>query len=1533
MTTPSAAAPDAKFEDLTLKLLTQLCVGPSLTEVAGELLRQSLNEQYPDLHIDPNTTLLGTPVWDFDGDKIVSLTPRYLNLSSLLARQAVLKVPTLCIEGQHFLTPLPLTEPAVHLPVRIVEIANTINVLATTLFQAYKEQLVDYWNSSNGNGPHWHELASTLRSAWNVQQVDGWSEDDCTLARSLYHAPDAEDRQPGDQPPPRACLVDIHIMRNGKVIHPHPLVIAVLLKQSEQQTVILCHSLDGHRKFTSMEQLGNYLHEQVYQPEPYERLQWRLYEPTGNFFEHLACALIVMQIDALTGLVDGKQPPPPEAPLSALAGTSEQVTAKGLDLAWYQQALPDWLAQAAPSDRAYYSRHLKDLAALNSLHEGKTYQDDIPSIQQYAQDQLHAQIIADHPEAAHMALDTLTVQVKSQVFWGAFPVPGQVETKMFSLVDLALQNLIALPLGNKSLQMVSRKALPQWLTVDYLEQLITQVNVGSTYLALIRSKLIDDPVESTRRKLLYTQHLRIQLPLLALQHKIRQEHGIDERGYRYVAAIMQDDVADRFVDGHAIVIRHLAFVPKRRRSNAQDMVSNMYVIGAQHDAAGPCLLYRPLFDPVLIQYPSQANLLYAIAQSDTLRESVLAWLPESVRMDYTNYVFPGDLPSPWAVADFLVEPGQLWMFSGPMALGQQALNGDLFTTLFDANAKALVELADHQSVSNAESRWATLKHAGWLIFNAALPFMGRIAGTAAWIWQILDQVQATVEAHEHRASQAQWSALTDVLLNLGMAVILHVATTARPGRAPIKDEPETLPPPADEPVTVEHLPIRTSEQVISVVEMPLNISGAINRTSSSLATLLDSFKTAKPTDLSEAITEEGVYQYLYLHQEHYYAQVGTRWFEVALDGDETLVIVDPKQPARNGPALLHNAQGDWFIDTRLRLRGGGRKSRLKSAMDTAQVKSEVLRDQLAAFEKTKKNAQIDLQEAHEAITDSPGTSGQAEKKRHAYLRKLDNHSVDYEEARQHLMALNVFTPVTEFKQKILGYLKAQLDLNEAGVRELLTTFTPKLKTVLDQLETPQTSMLPSRVEDARAITDMSDDMIKRLEYAQSRYGELRNLAQEGLRMIRSSQSNLPAYTSDDLRALQVTVSRNLCVEPQSSVTGSGAWARINEIVDRADIAVKTLRDAMEERSRARLDERIETLSSLVEQFQFINERLLDFPADYPEQSVTPPVEVLRQLLGKFSERAAAALEPLHIEQEHSRIRPTPPPTPPRPKKKFINTRFNGVLIGEPRLDDAGLETDLVDIKSPVTHNVIATFHQRTPGVWVERPRTKTPKPPAGPVNVAASMVNGQLLLDELSEFRIRASQQIEKPSRTPLGIEHMFHQHAQMLEQASLAIEQALTDTNATESQQPSAAALSKQLNDAAQALYQRATREVQHMIKQRPPTLSGVQWLNEHNLISIKKTVTRRRLKSATKDYLDEYTIIDDAEDGPLWYAHFHYSTADAPVDRFLSARLKTPQEQARGQAADKLRDLNTQQRVDYYRSTINLAQAKRFFFRKKSD
>lgn len=1452
----------------------------------------------------------------------------------MLARQAILGVPSLYIEGEHFLTQHPNAWPPTHLPVRIDQIGNLINLLAPLMVTAYKEQQLEYWNASNGEGPHWQKLSSTLRAFWNVEQVDGWSTDDCAMARQLFHAPDITEREKKDIYASHSYLVAIRATDKAKT---HDLLsIAVLIGTYDDNEVILTHSLlQGYQKFDSMAQFEQALPSHISIDKPVVNVEWQLFEPGDNFFDHQACTLIALQTEAISKLesTDLQQTGYPKPAVIIPPGPHEPLTPKAPGLEWYQQKIPDWLAGATNADLNLYARYLKDLAALHSTSMGKTYDDDIPPIREYALTVLRTQMLKDHPDAKQLKLDTIRIEIQSPVLWGTFVVPGQVDITTFDLADLALQNLAGLPTGDKRLLQHNGNTWPTWLTVSYIEQLITQADIGSAYPALIKSKLLDNPQESARRQALFVSHLRIQLPLLALHSKIRHEGAVDEQGYRYVAALTDAQIPNRQVDGQTIVIRPLGFVPKNRDDVSQDKVANMFVIGPEDPAAGPCVLYRPMFEQPLTQYPSSSNLLYAIRQSPGLREEVLAWLPESVRTDYARYVFPGDWPEPWAVVDFLVDPIKLWSLAGTLTLTQETLRGDVFGQLFKANANALVELSERQSVSTAEARWTVLKQAGWGIFAAVLPFLGRTLNVAAWIWQVMDQLQQLVDAEEHHDSQPQWVAATDVLLNLGMALTLHIVSRTGPiGRrvaeeileTRIKPLPATPGPVAHTLKQLPKLPVTTPASEHSRV---LHMLGAVTRSAKRLGSLLDSFKLEnKPDGVEEPHLPGHPHQHLYTVGNKRYAVVNKLWFEVTSDDDAPVTIIDPKQPSRTGPYLAANRLGEWFVDDRLHLRTHSSKSLQKHAEALAVDKAAALRIQLTAFENQKKIRQNQLQQTLTDMNNAPSTSTAA--KRQQYLGTLDNQSEEFEAALQKVKALNIFTPLPDYLERVLGYAKVQLNLAQVGLSETLKVFTPKLSSILDtvyrQAEAPQ----ERRIAESRQMIEMCQDVITRLDHIESRLVQLRPLSTPGLRLIQRTKSQLPKYSTDDLKELQVTLARNVCLPSDSLNSSPTAWSTIDRIVDRADIAIHSLRDTLLEHSASRLDERIETLGSLVDQFNFINEHLQDFTEEYAGLAQEEPLAQLRRRLDEFNQRAIIHLALALSERDTLRSQPTPPARALRPKRKFIHTHYNGVVVGEPQLSPIGLDTGLVDIRSPITDKVVATFHEKSPGVWVQR--VLAAQTPAKPVNLEMSIKTGQTLLNQLPAFNQRVATLVSQATRSPQGIEHLLHQHAQRLEAAQASIEEALTQTNFTDSGSLSAATINKALEDAVADLYQQATRLTSSMLRQQPPTPAGVQWLKEKKEIIVKKTITRGRLKAASPTYLDEYTISEQASKKVLWYADFHYSATWTTDDSFISARLKTPLEHIQGAAADSTKGMSGAQQLAFFRSQISLYQAQQLFFSK---
>ncbi|NCE84768.1 hypothetical protein [Pseudomonas sp. Q1] len=1523
--------PDPELIDA---LIAQMCTGPAFREVAATMLRAQLKTLYPDWDMDPNTIVVGTPSWDVKDGQVIPIGRDYAVLTDILVVQAVFALPMLYLEGQHFLAQLPIVEPAVHLPVRILDIAGVMNTLAPIMLRAYQQAQLDYWNSiENSGGSRWHSLSMILRDFWNINQVPGLTEDDCFMARQLFQTPDAATRKRETFDAPRAYVIDIdEVDAEGKANHVDDYLISVLIGKQQGAEVILTQSLfSGFKKYHSLEALGQDL---PLLTVANKEQRWRLVEPEGDFFDYLACALISIQVKDI-GAIDVSDLDTPDAPRNNPAQPPAPRSKRSArPLQEYVHALPDWLTSASISDQDAYARHLKDLATLHSANEGRSYDEGISSLHAYTLERLKAEMLKDHPDADARWLDGVEIVVRSPVVWGLFTVPGKIETTAFTLPELALQNLIALPLGNKSLRYHITLVLPQWFTVNYLERLISRVDVGNTYPALIKEKLLAHPQEADRRQRLYAEHLRIQLPLLALQCKIRGESAIDEQGYAYVKAVMRAEPSDRQVQGQPIVIRPLAFVPTRRADKTPDKVANMFVIGPQDPAAGPCLLYRPLLDNPLSQFPSPSNLLYALQQSVNLRESVLAWLPDTVSTDYARYVFPGDLPSPWAVVDFMVDPFKVWTMGGPVLLDQATITDDQFKTLYHANANAMVTLADRQSVSNAEARWATFKRTGWMTFNLALPFLARTVGIAAWIWQIMDELQVVVETRAHPEHDSTWTALTDLLQNIGMAITLHSASRSAPAGS-VRNEPTPAPrpPAAPEPVTTSQQPTISAE-ALAVHDQPLIVSGAINRAPPRLATVLDSFKVSKPDTLGEAHHEAGPWQDLYRGGQHWYAPVGERWFQVTVDEGETVLIVDARNPSRTGPPLVHNSKGQWFIDTRLRLRGGSPKLMSTKARALARQKAEELRRQLEIFESQKKANQEALQNARQAMDAQPSTSTQA--LRQAYLQTLQTQRTEYETALQMLKEMNVHEPTAQYAPKALSYIKAQARLTQATLSEILSRFTPKWRIVHEQLQRQAVVSMERPIEDFREMRELTGALLVQLEYMHGRFRELKSLARDGAVLLDTLKSSMPVYSVDDLKAIRVSLSRNLCLPKDTLQTAPEAWSEIDNIIDTADVAIQCLRDTLEERSDRRLDERFDTLSNLVEQFQLLDERLQDFPVEYSAHAITDKLQELRGELSGFQRRAARNLGVLSAERGVLRSRPTPPSTPPRPLKQFIHTRYGGLLIGEPRLNEVGLETGLVDIRSPLTHQILATYHEKSKGVWVLHERAPSPSAEPAEVDLQLTINQGQALLDGLPAFQARARAHSNLADREPFGIEYLYHKHAQRLEKASNAIEQALTQHNITESNAMAlpASEVTKAIDSALAQLYQQSNQLVQRALRSSPPTVTAVQWLKQHNTIAIKKTVNRRRIKSHTPDYLDEYTISDRVTREVLWYAHFHYSANWTPDKSMLSARLKTPAEHSLGAAADSPKGLNHQQAVAYYRSEISLQQARELFFeRPKSE
>lgn len=333
-TTPEASLKNA--------VLNQLLAGPTSPEVAAVLLRRALKKMYPTLDLDPLNTVVGEPRWDIVDGEILELPTRYETLSDMVAERVGASDSTMLIEGVHFLTQLPISTPEVHLPVRIEQIGALINELEPVMLSACQEQQLAYWNAPVGtSGPRWHELSRTLRKIWDVKEVNGWTATECDMARQLFLYPNPEDRKQHDRYDTHAYLIDIDEVDGTKVSRLNENSLVVLIGTIASKEVILTYSLrDSYKKFDSQQALGQFLPTQL-DTTFRKKIQWRLYEPTGNIFDQKACGLIAMQVKILGSPSFLKKIASIEDEQPVTSGLDAE---KGLGATWFDKKIPDLAA-------------------------------------------------------------------------------------------------------------------------------------------------------------------------------------------------------------------------------------------------------------------------------------------------------------------------------------------------------------------------------------------------------------------------------------------------------------------------------------------------------------------------------------------------------------------------------------------------------------------------------------------------------------------------------------------------------------------------------------------------------------------------------------------------------------------------------------------------------------------------------------------------------------------------------------------------------------------------------------------------------------------------------------------------------------------------------------------------------------------------------------------------------------------------------------------------------------------------------------
>lgn len=1495
---------DGENEPLEEKnhLVSQIGHSPLLSEVAAPLLRKMLKEHYTDLDIDPDKAMVGSPQWQVNDGQVESGPTRYESLTHALVRHGLYGTTADYIEGEDFLTLEPQVDNPVQLSVGIEDIANTLNEAAALLFVELQDHQLHSWNQEKHGRPRWHAFSDSLRKAVKVKQVKGWDADECAMAREVATAPDKATREPAnaDFSNIQACLIDIDIVEKEG---PQHLLIAgalVIKGTWRDRQLLVMYTIDrGYESFSSLEQLGNSLPERL-DPPIVASLEWRLFEPDGNVFDHMAWALISAQIDSI-GLLgraeDVVQTPEPERGLDAF----EQARYKQLDA-----AIPDWLRNASPKDIDDYRRYITGLGKLYRNPEHRIARAEIPPISQYAHQAMRSAIIADERAlgAAALPWDELRIRVTNSFTVDNFTLPNPLDQYTETLSEFALEN------DEPYLATLSFKSgvqVPAWLTTRFLSLIAAQVDVGSAYPRLIKNKLIDDSVISRRQANLYREQLRWLLPLKALEGKIKQEAGIDERGYQYICRWL--DPAGDSVD--PIAVYPLAMTPQHRLIKSSDTVTNMFIISPKNLNKGPCLLYRPMQDRPLMQFPSRQNLLYALHQPGELRDSILAWLPDkTLSFEYSQYVFPVGLPSPWAIAEQLVNPLLRADQFGRVMLASEAIVGDVLSALFKSNAQALVDLADRQSQSNAERRWTLLKDSSWALFGAVTNFLSGVVGSAVWAWQVIEQIQQTLDAHERGNTFVQWKSETDILLALGILLSHHAVMR----RKALSSKPRSIQEPSTE-IAAPSLATTVSLDTNTLVgDLPsthgsqVETGGAVPRlTPTALATYLDTLE-ATPPDLivDKPQGPDEAPRQLHRVAQKTYAKVGKRWFNVNVDAEGLVQILDPGNPQKQGPSLASDHDGRWVLDLRLRLKGGGPKNRLKTLRAAKELRRQELKKQLDLFQRKKVGEEdeegIEQQKKNEIIkaqTEMTKATGEArEGLADVYVEKLDAMIEAYQEALEQLKEWhelgggpNYIHDALRMHTELQKHISIWFLLKKHEYAQVVSVL--RSTTGLDG------SSRGTYLKQVQQVTDLSHAMVEKIKRSEAALDAMQALGRPGIEQAVAIRKLTPSFTEWEIKVNEIGVAQELCLEDQTSELMTQARYDVGNLVVRGAEAAHRVTQLLKKTPEESPQKQVEELSQLIETLADVDQQFQDLPALYPGLLKQPQLDHLRTLLEAFSTNAQTLRAPLLEEAQPLPTRASAGPSKSgaqRPTGKVRKTRPRqpSGSQAQPMLDEAiGLIT------------------------LTDRPR---PSPAPDDSDIIS---NGLSLNQDAPAFIARTLRDAHRPSRIPADMQDIFDQQAVRLEQSAASVEQVLA-----RSREFPVASLVSELRAAAAQMRESGKSVRASLYKLRKPTQSTLRWMHENDQINIRRDKGRIRTKQLG-DYFQEYRILDKTNnDQELWVAHFHYESLRSPRENPTTAHLKVSDTYLMTLLDEQRKTLTTVEPVDGVLRKINDWDLRKLFF-----
>ncbi|MBF7143431.1 MULTISPECIES: hypothetical protein [Pseudomonas] len=1480
---------------------------PTLVTVACDLLRPYFSSYIAE-RVDPQSLSLAIGVWQRAGDGDQFQGYRMQSLAYAVYQRYLTQV-TLDIGDSSFVTDQSGSEYPRQVRLNIAKLAEDIDLVGPSLMEAWCEQMVMYFSTPDTAGTTpWAWLAEHMQAHLSLALEMAKKEGTLTVSdvewvmQALAPSSSGASVEAGAQP------VGLVVEGGGE---PLPLL---LFKQATSSPVFILYSLvKGFQRFSNLASVTTYLGVAV--PDVLTAAG-----PAGSTLslsEAWANALFTHYLNiqwhfALQLRKAGATPSSFErvidaCPLALLLDTaSDHLHGKAVK-AW----LPDWLLEASDTQRLRYGLGLQHLLDVEQANDGKTFMSDIPTVEAYARRRLIEQAAAEHPLAPLVEPDDVIVTVHSRADDNLISVAGggggiTLKEHQISLVEFAILNTGGRPRGWITVGAHTGSSLPAWLDHESVTALVKSVDVGSTYLHVLRDAL-SGPQSGMRRRL-FCAGVSAQIPLLALELELRHQAGMDQQG----SALVERTFATQASTTMQPTVAHLAF--KAAPTLEPDQAAGLFVL-SDPAVSDVVVLYAPLSREPLRQFAKPGDLMEAIASEPELQTLVMSGLSDAAQVRYRNGGFQAPRWLRFGLgSDFAPLPTP-----SPATLSPVAVTGKPLDAFYEGVVQALVLTADRQTVSNNESTWIFAREVSWLLFNQIMPFLSGSTAMAAWLIQLshsLDEHYNSVGAGNAQGAPNGEELIYDVMVALfseAFSRIFHgVADRLPPAAAALAKAPA----------------------------LDLGWATARATLTPALRARLQALMVEPPVVLPPAVPN-GPFEGLYQVGAGWLARIDDHYFQVD-PGDREAVILD--SAGGTGPWVKPDASAQWHLDLRLRLRGGGPKRRIEHQRELNQRLRAQARQHLQDIQQTYRELRDAGSAGEDAIKAALAANDfeTARARRHEEQARLEAAYSRVMQLHEQYDAIAHKVSLPEYHRELSTVVASEVNMCMyflGTTRELLAahlqanaalTAALKADATLDAQQTREWfAFLHEHLDTTEAAQRWRERLAERLE-------ALDRIPVFGPRLVEQlAPKYAPFRTALEYQVLALYVRLSLLEEPMlaDQAARESFHQALKPLVMGMITHTQMVRDPalVDGQAAEVLDGLVSTYQAAEDTIQWLKQTLRPEHVTSAMDDMVPRIAALRESAEAWLSRLIkAAGNP----QPRAGRRPTPSASGAQrsSRHRVIRTRNRGTLVATVS-DTAEGAREIAQMHSPLDGSLVAQFSpDPAHGDWVEQPLGRLQAQPA-----VGTLRDVDQLVYQADRQLQSATRQLEQAPRLaqathiPVELEDLLVGSARELDSLAERIEHALTRVNETDvnvEASGSAELKARALRDMALRLKHEGRTLRIRLTKNALPTIARVRYLLDEGEVNIRKLGTRVPLKGQgkRKDIVQEYAV-QDTGGAVLWYAHFHYPSLEAPDDAYTAAHLKTVSQRFVGLSSQMAQAASDRDVVKIYRSQIDAQAARKLF------